>query len=188
MAITSRLPFPGHRAPAAGFDAPYAMLEACHERIERSLRQLPRLRAALAKQGWTADAASAAHDVRRYFDTAGPQHHLDEELHVFPAAQDSGDARVRDAVARLQQDHIAMERAWADARVPLGRIIDSSAARWTPLDATENAALDRFIALYDEHIATEQRLVFPAAQSLMSPTALQGMAQDMMERRGAQTG
>lgn len=188
MAITSRLPFPGHHAPDAGFEAPYAMLEACHERIERYLQLLPKLRAHLRAHGWTADAASAARDVRRYFDIAGPQHHLDEELHVFPAAFDSDDALVRSAVQQLQQDHIAMERAWAEARVPLGRIAGGSAADWLPLTAREDDVLDRFVALYDRHIDTEQGLVFPAARRLMSAAAEAEMGRDMMERRGATPG
>ena len=34
---------PGLHAPAAGFDAPFALLDACHERVRRSLALLERL-------------------------------------------------------------------------------------------------------------------------------------------------
>lgn len=38
-------------APAVGFDQPYEMLEACHERVERSLNLLLRLGAHLRARG-----------------------------------------------------------------------------------------------------------------------------------------
>ena len=39
---TGRIGLPGFSSPAAGFDEPFAMLDACHERVRRSLG-LPRL-------------------------------------------------------------------------------------------------------------------------------------------------
>lgn len=60
------------------------MLEACHERVQRTLGLLGRLREHVRKQGVDNDARQAARDVLRYFDIAAPLHHQDEELHVFP--------------------------------------------------------------------------------------------------------
>ena len=68
-----------HAAPGAGFDQPFEMLLACHERVERMLGLLERLAQHLAEHGCTPDAAQAARDVMRYFDIAGPAHHEDEE-------------------------------------------------------------------------------------------------------------
>ena len=42
MATSAGLP--GFNTPAVGFEQPFAMLEACHERVERTLTLLSRLR------------------------------------------------------------------------------------------------------------------------------------------------
>ena len=76
---------PGVRSPGVGFEAPFEMLEACHERVQRMLDLLTRLRNHVAKNGCDVQANDAAVDVMRYFDLAAPLHHQDEELHVFPA-------------------------------------------------------------------------------------------------------
>ena len=44
------LTLPGHRAPGAGYEAPFEMLDACHEQVERMLRLLHKLRAHLAQR------------------------------------------------------------------------------------------------------------------------------------------
>ena len=86
------LTLPGHRAPGAGYEAPFEMLDACHERVERMLRLLHKLRAHLQASGWDAQATEAARDVLRYFNEAAPRHHEDEERHVFPAVLAAPDA------------------------------------------------------------------------------------------------
>ena len=35
---------PGHRSPSVGFEAPFEMLSACHERVERRWALLIKLR------------------------------------------------------------------------------------------------------------------------------------------------
>ena len=49
-----------HAGPAAGFDQPFELLEACHARMERSLALLERLGEHLATQGVDAQAREAA--------------------------------------------------------------------------------------------------------------------------------
>ena len=51
---------PGHASPDAGFEAPFELLTACHERVHRMLRLLDRLQAHLAEKGWDTQAAEAA--------------------------------------------------------------------------------------------------------------------------------
>ena len=43
--------FPGLHTPAAGFEQPFAMLEACHARVQRMLTLLQKLCAHLRAQG-----------------------------------------------------------------------------------------------------------------------------------------
>ncbi len=202
------LTLPGHRAPGAGYEAPFEMLDACHERVERMLRLLHKLRAHLQASGWDAQAAEAARDVLRYFNEAAPRHHEDEERHVFPAVLAAPDAPIPAArtgtgdgtgngsslhavVRRLLQDHADMQTRWASARPVLERIARppaedraSSQPRWQPLAASEEAALDAFSSLYASHIEAENQLVYPAAQQTLSLDQMRAMSADMMARRG----
>ena len=72
MATSAGLP--GFNTPAVGFEQPFAMLEACHERVERTLTLLSRLRSYLREQAVDDAARQAARDVLRYFDIAAPLH------------------------------------------------------------------------------------------------------------------
>jgi iron-sulfur cluster repair protein YtfE (RIC family) len=76
---------PGHRAPAVGYEAPFQMLHACHQRVQRTLALLLRLHQHVTQHGGDAQAVQAAHDVLCNFEQTAPQHHLNEERHVFPA-------------------------------------------------------------------------------------------------------
>ena len=182
--MTTRVSLPGMRSPGAGFDQPCEMLDACHDRVRRSLDLLRRLRDYLRGHGHGCDdsARQAARDVLRYFDIAAPLHHEDEELHVFPLLRAQASSDVQTLVQRLQQDHLAMTADWAAARVPLLALAESAVAPFTPGD---EAALDRFAQRYADHIAAEEGTAYPAALALLGPATLVAMGQEMAARRGA---
>jgi hemerythrin-like domain-containing protein len=169
-------------SPAAGFEAPFAMLEACHERIGRTLDLLRRLREHVARHGADEQARQAARDVLRYFDLAAPQHHLDEERHVLPALEAAGDAAMVELAARLRNDHRRMEAAWADARAVL---TDLGAGKLASLGPEQDGLLATFAALYTDHLAAEEGIAFPAASARLDAPDLERMSQDMRQRRGA---
>lgn len=166
-----------HPSPGAGFDEPFEMLAACHERVERMLVLLQRLAEHLPQHGADASARQAARDVMRYFDIAGPAHHEDEERHVFPAVLARGDAALQPVIGRLLQEHRAMVEAWAALRGQLARIADKGAA--TP------PAWQAFAALYRKHIEAEEGLAYPAARALTDADARAAMGREMARRRGA---
>ena len=167
--------------PAAGFEQPFEMLEACHERVQRTLTLLARLRDHLPVHGADHQAQQAARDVMRYFDQAAPEHHRDEELHVFPPLLAHGEPRTMALVQRLQADHRAMEQRWVAARAVLAGIAEG---RWSQPDPAADAALDAFAALYADHLAAEEQVAYPAAKGLLDPQALAVMTRDMKKRRG----
>lgn len=173
---------PGFSTPAVGFDEPFAMLQACHERVQRTLDLLARLRDHVHKRGPDQAARDAARDVLRYFDIAAPLHHQDEELHVFPLLLAQGSATMQALVERLQDDHRHMAADWAAARLPLQQLVGGEAAAFTPDD---DMAMDRFARRYADHIAAEEGSAYPAAEALLAPRALAGMGQEMAARRGA---
>ena len=190
--------------PAPGFEQPFEMLEACHEREHRKLDLLERQRRWLPQHGADRVARDAARDVMRYFDQAAPNHHRDEELHVFPPLLAAGDADTVALVRRLQQDHVQMESAWQAARAVLagggvrlhqgllggggpaggaggGRGAAGELAALAPAD---EAALEAFAGLYDGHIEAEEVIAYPAAAALLDEPAQAAMGEEMMARRG----
>jgi len=165
-----------HPTPSAGFDEPFEMLGACHERVERMLTLLQRLAEHLPTHGADAAARQAARDVMRYFDIAGPAHHEDEERHVFPALLAGGDATVGRVVVRLQAEHREMTSLWAALRRQLASIADAG--------DTAPPQWQTFAALYRAHILAEEAVAYPAARRLLDSRAQAAMGQEMAQRRG----
>lgn len=173
-------PLPGFNTPAVGFEEPFAMLEACHERVQRTLALLGRLREHVEQQGSDDSARQAARDVLRYFDIAAPLHHEDEELHVFPPLLDHGSPAVVALVRRLLKDHQDMGTDWAAARQPLQALADGQASAFS---AADEAALERFAWRYARHIEDEEGVAYPAVLQLLPPEALAPMGREMAARR-----
>ncbi|MBX9835978.1 MAG: hemerythrin domain-containing protein [Burkholderiaceae bacterium] len=173
---------PGFGAPAVGFDTPFEMLEACHERMQRSLALLEKLCNYLHDHACDDSARQAAQDVLRYFDVAGPLHHQDEELHVFPIVLAQGAPGVVDRVRQLQHDHQHMDMHWRDAR---RRLLALAQGQCNTFSAEDEATFALFSQGYAAHISCEEDVVYPAARALLSESVVQQMGQEMRRRRGA---
>lgn len=178
---SSSVQLPEFGSPGVGFEQPFEMLEACHERVQRSLDLLQRLVDHVDRNGHDADSRSAARDVLRYFDIAGPHHHEDEERHVFPPLQTHADVRVREAVALLQADHLRMHALWLRLRAVLLDWRDAPVP--LPVGDTGRALVRDFVDAYAGHIPLEESVVYPAARPLFDAPALQRIGEEMAARR-----
>ena len=165
----------------AGFEEPFGMLRACHERVERMLGLLQRLREHMKTHGADEQARQAAREVMRYFDQAAPQHHLDEELHVFPVLLAQRDEALTRLVERLQRDHQEMATRWAAVRLLLDEV---QAGARLKFDAGDDAVLDAFADCYAGHLEAEEGTAFPRASGAMDRRRVEEMSADMMARRG----
>jgi hemerythrin-like domain-containing protein len=179
--MRSNTNFPGFDSPGVGFEQPFEMLEACHERVQRSLTLLNRLVEHIDQHGHDAQSRSAAADVLRYFELAAPLHHEDEEVNVFPLLLAQDDAALRAAVQALQADHQRMSALWAAVRVPLLHWSQPDSSG--PVNAASRLTVASFCALYGTHIETEEGLVYPAARALLNATELEAMGRQMQARR-----
>lgn len=168
-----------HPGPGAGFDEPFEMLEACHQRVHRMLALMERLAAHLREAGADAQAQQAARDVMRYFDLAAPAHHEDEERHVLPRLRQLGQTVLAD---RLHADHETMSATWSAVRTELQRVaeghvpaagVDAVAARWQAM-----------AVLYGAHIDVEESAAYPAVRELVDAAARRTMGDEMARRRG----
>lgn len=180
MATSAALP--GLHTPGVGFDQPFEMLIACHERVQRMLTLLQRLCDYLQERPSDDTARQAARDVLRYFDLAAPLHHEDEERHIFPLLLAQGSVQEADLVRQLQSDHEAMSADWQQVRVVLQALRDGERHALEPQD---QALFARFTSRYASHIRHEEAHIYPAAQQLLEPPTVQAMGQEMARRRGA---
>jgi hemerythrin-like domain-containing protein len=179
--------FPGLHSPAAGFDEPFEVLGACHDRVRRSLALLQRLVAHVAEHGADAQARDAARDVARYFNLAAPAHHEDEERHVLPLLRASADTRLHEAAQRMFEDHERIRAAW-QALEPALQALHQRGEIAPELAAAAQA----FVQVHDGHLELEDGLAFPGARALQeaAPDAVAqrlAMGRDMARRRGVKT-
>ena len=167
-------------ARGATFEQPFEMMQACHQRLHRMLALMDKLRAHLPAHGADEQARQAARDIMKYFDQAAPQHHHDEELHVFPPLLARGEAHLAEVVRKLQQDHLQMESGWMRARAVLDAIAQGQVQALSPAQAAD---LDGFAALYQSHIEAEEGVAYPAAQAMLDEATVRAMGQEMARRR-----
>jgi hemerythrin-like domain-containing protein len=133
----------------------------------------------------TAAERSQLEGAIKYFATAAPRHTDDEELSLFPRLRASRDPAARAAletVALLESDHDAaavrhsvvdvVVRHWLDE----GRLADADRANLRD----QLAALK---AMYDAHIAVEDRELFPAAAAVLSGEEISEIGREMERRR-----
>jgi hemerythrin-like domain-containing protein len=171
------------QSPAVGCDEPFEMLIACHERVQRMLDLLERARMHALTKGCDANLNSAFTDVMRYFDLAAPQHHLDEELHVFPIVLAKGNQSQKELVAVLIQDHETMAHLWQSVRSILSEVLQ------TPRDLPvfshrDNALIVDFRNAYAKHISNEELSIYPASTEYMTQNDFASMSEEMKVRRG----
>lgn len=171
-----------HAPPAVGFELPFEMLGACHERVERTLRLLERLAQHLQAQGEVGPAQSAARDILRYFDLAAPLHHEDEEKHVFPPLIAGPDPAVAALARALQQEHGQLAQAWQALRVDLQQV-GQATSPW-PLSESGAQTWQAFADQYRAHLQREDQLVYPVAQALLDAPTCALMGREMAARRG----
>ncbi|MHB8345603.1 MAG: hemerythrin domain-containing protein [Acidiferrobacterales bacterium] len=168
------MPFP---QIAPGFDQPLWMLRACHARVLRQCDTLIQVAQYLGDKGATAEVREAAHQVHRYFSTAGKQHHEDEEQDLFPVLL-SLRPELADRIYELRFEHREMEHLW-ERLVPtladIGSLGDIPAFTYSTIE---------FRAVYFSHIERENTEILPAAQEAMSPVQLSELGRRMAHRRG----
>ncbi len=171
--------FPG-MTEAPGFDEPLEMLLACHGRILSQCTTLQKLVKHLPEHGCDLQAQQAASAIMRYFDTAGRNHHQDEECDLFPVLLASGDAAAQRLVTHLLERHVVLDAAWDTLRGELQEIAISQSERLTP------QAVQHFISSYRSHIEMENAQLLPMAKRLMTPAQLEALGRSMSQRRGVQ--
>lgn len=140
--------------------APFEALDACHREVVAHLQLLSRLVTHLDAQGIDTEARSMAAEVVRFFNASARQHHVEEERVVFPPLLAGSDPSLVEHIRHLQMDHGWLEEDWKQMELQLGAV--SNGYSWFDLDELRSSA-EVFTALYHDHIALEESLIYPEA-------------------------
>lgn len=143
--------------PLPGFE----QLDATHRAALEMLQDFEQLLAELERAGLTPGASASARRIQAFFSGPGADHHAQEERQVFPGLLASGDAEMVRNVRRLQQDHGWIEEDWRELAPQIDAI--ARGYNWFELPMLR-AALPVFAALYRDHIALEESMIYPAAR------------------------
>jgi hemerythrin-like domain-containing protein len=160
------------RAPAPPLPD-FQRLDRTHKAAMDMLVAFDQLLTQLDGPGLDDSAQGSAKTILAFFSGPGRQHHADEEHNVFPLLLAGGDAELIEHVHRLQQDHGWIEEDWHELSPQIEAI--AGGYNWYDLGMLR-AALPVFTALYHEHIALEESLIYPAAQRHQEALALGGQA------------
>jgi hemerythrin-like domain-containing protein len=163
---------------APTFDDPLAMLTACHGRIGRQLETLARLQRHLPEHGCDHDARVAARGILKYFDTAAPNHHADEEGSLFPRLAQARAGGIEALLADLERDHAALAANWRKLRPLLAAIAGGQRANLSPKHVADVKAA------YEAHIAREERDLIPLAARTFDAATIADIGKEMARRRG----
>lgn len=154
-----------------GADTLVGALADCHERIRRFSRIAVKLESEPAPQDQRVEAAQ---QLVRYFTDALPRHVADEEESLRPRLP-----ALAATLAQMAREHLEHEPL-------LGRLL----ARWRAVAAGEKrvdaaAAADAraLVDAFEQHLALEEKMVFPAVAQL--PSEIQSAIRaEMRARRG----
>lgn len=164
------------RTAAPGFDDPLGMLHACHQRIENQLATLDRLRRHVAANHADDAARIAAGKIIRYFTTAAPNHHADEEQSLFPRLIAAA-PELSKTIAGLLGDHGAIDARWRKLHPCLTAIVAASGAYLSAKEVNE------FCEINHAHIAREESDILAVAAELLDPSTLATIGHEMATRR-----
>lgn len=171
--------------PESGFDEPIGMLTDCHKRIREFLKAMVIAARNQPEKSFDDDQRTRVLGALRYFRESGPRHSADEEESLFPRMRQMNSASVNtalDLVGRIEEEHRYAEAKQLEvARLFSGWIEQGSISE--PDHARLNSILGELTGHYDQHIATEENEVFPAAKAL-SPADEEAIGKEMAARRG----
>jgi hemerythrin-like domain-containing protein len=183
-----RMPIQIGQRPDHGFDEPLGLLSDCHRRIEHFLDVLIAVAHEAAGGPLTPEYRRALEASVGYFAVAAPKHTADEEVSLFPRLRESADPEAVGAVASLD----ALEHDHGEAESHHSAV-DELVRRWLADDRLSLPDLEHvrthlavLQALYQRHIAIEDREVFPVAARVLDRARIEQIGGEMAARRHVQ--
>jgi hemerythrin-like domain-containing protein len=163
--------------PKNTLDEPLEHLMACHRRIEERLNTLQR--AAEHLEDRPEEARAAFESAFHFLDTSGVMHTADEEESLFPRLRPLLEPGERTYLASLEHDHTEAHRLYTELK---------QRVRGTADPLLVQGVVERLVALYRSHIASEDDVLQAYALQLLRPAHLTEIAAEMKQRRGLARG
>ena len=183
MHISSPEQYAAQQQDGSSFERPIELLLSCHEKISRFSSALAELCQTLLNNGWDDSLAASAEQISRYFNIASPEHHLDEENHLFPALMaldpqlmQSDSRTIMRQLNELIKQHVEFDALWDK----LNNLLSERSEDFVLLQQLS----EEFKAGLHEHIRIENEQIFPYAEKLLSEAELKKIGLAIAERRG----
>ncbi len=170
------------KSPTAPPRGLLALLVACHSRIRRFAALAHRI--GTDPEATSSERIEACVAVERYFNEALPLHVQDEEESILPRLGGRSVA-IDFALAAMTEQH-ALHDATLDTMLEACRALraapDDRRSRAVLTDAAEAA-----IQVFDEHLALEESIIFPAVAMYLSEGVRATVVDELRSRREAST-
>ncbi len=154
----------------------------CHARIRSHIGTAVRI--ADSRSAGETEICEAAERVWRYFGEALPLHTLDEDKSLLPGLIGRSDHLDR-VLATMQHQHREHE-PHAAVLLSLVDTLRTEPSRLDDLRSDLSRVASWLSAAFDEHLTLEERVVFPAARELLTPSERAALTEDLRRRhRGA---
>ncbi len=165
------------------FSEPLGLLTDCHRRIEQFLDILVKVTHQVHGGPLDSGTRSALNAAIVYFRDAAPKHIADEEESLFPRMkQCMACSSAVTELLMLELDHGKLRNLHEGVeKLVMEWLTRDRLSEAESLTLTENLSLLK--QTYRTHIATEEKDIFPAAQSFLTEDQLQAIGEEMAERR-----
>lgn len=173
----------GSAAKSATFEQPLELLLSCHEKIIHFSSALVKIVIAVQKEGWNEQYTNSVDQVRHYFNVASPAHHLDEEMHLFPAIialdpelKKAHSIDILTTINNMIKEHVESDALW--------ETLDKMLAEHSEDFSTLEKLTRQFEADMHEHARIENEQIFPYAKAHISEVDLKKIGLAIARRRG----
>ena len=165
---------------------PTDLLLSCHGRI-REFTQMALAIAYAPSDAGVGRIVETTSRVRTYFSVGLPLHEHDEELSVAPRLLDSAAcAEVEDALDQMAREHRVIDRTLRDLD-ELWKVIVSAQEDMPHVRDETRALANALSAVFEAHLAIEERSIFPAIGRALSVASRSALMQEMKSRRALET-
>ncbi len=165
------------------YEQPLDLLASCHEKIVNFSSLLVKLSTKLKQDGWSEELITSADNICRYFNVAGPEHHLDEEQHLFPAIialdpelQSDEIRNVIELINRMIKEHVESDALWDT----INDMLKNKTEDYEQLETLST----QFEKIIHKHAELENTIIFPYAKAHINDTDLKEVGLGIAKRRG----
>ena len=174
---------PENKGHGASFEDPLALLGSCHDKIIHFSSTLYKMSLMLTQSGWTDELSNTANKISHYFNIAGPEHHLDEEQHLFPAIialdpqlKNKKNKQVTGLINQMIKEHVESDSLWEK----IDLLLTNKSKDFKQLQNLSQ----QFEKSMHQHAEIENSIIFPFAKAQLSVKEFKKMGAAIAKRRG----